>query len=122
MAADRVTRKAVHKALGAASLQSRLARCVDRDRELGFGGGASPSRIPRPKPATLILDVETLGGQVRIADARVQSWGGASETTVSCAREVLRDQVLAAPKVKPGKHAQVAFHLNPRSPALAATR
>jgi hypothetical protein len=120
--ADRVTRKAVRKALQAASLQSRLARCVDRDREVGFGGGASPARIPRPKPATLILDVETLRGQVRIADARVQGWGGASQTAVSCAREVLRDKVLAAPAAKPGKHVQMPFPLNPRSQALAATR
>lgn len=120
--ADRVTGKAVRKALQAAALQSRLSRCVDRDREVGFGGGASPTRLPRPKPATLILDVETLGGQVRIADARVQSFGGASETAVSCAREVLRDKVLVARTVKPGKRLQMTFRLNPRSPALAATR
>lgn len=120
--ADRVTRKAVRKALRAASLQSRLARCVDRDREVGFGGGASPSRIPRPRPATLVLEVETIRGQVRIADARVQSWGGASETAVSCAREVLRDKVLAAPTARPGKRALMPFPLNPRSQALAATR
>src|SRR6266545_4987281 len=46
--ADRVIRKLVRKGLLAAPIQSRLARCVDRD--VGFGGGAAPGRPPRPAP------------------------------------------------------------------------
>ena len=119
---DRVTRKAVRKALQAASLQSRLARCVDRDREVGFGGGASPARVPRPRAATLVLEIETGTREVRIVEAKVQSFGGASEAAVSCARNVLSGKVLAAKNAKPGKHVQMPFPLNPRSPALAAAR
>jgi hypothetical protein len=111
--AGRATRKAVRKALLAPSVQSRLARCVDRD--VGFGGGASPGRVRRAQPAVLELELETLAGQVRIADARVRSWGGASEKSVSCAQEVLRGKALAARKARPGGRVLMPFSLNQRS-------
>lgn len=119
---DRVTRKAVRKGLQAASIQSRLAHCVDRDRDAGFGGGARPAPVPRANPAVLVLDLETAGDQVKVADARVQSWGGVSEKTASCAREALRGQVVATARPGTPERMQMPFPLTPRSRALAATR
>jgi hypothetical protein len=116
--ASRVTRKVVRKALQAAPIQSRLARCVDRD--VGFGGGAG--RPPRPAPAVLTLEMETLDGQVRILEVNVRTWGGANQETVSCAQSALRGKVLAARGVRPGERMQMPFPLNPRSGALAAKR
>jgi hypothetical protein len=120
--ADRVTRKAVRKALLAAPVEGQLARCVDRDREVGFGGGASPDRIPRAKPAVLMLDLEAMGHQVKIADARVKSWGGASHAAVACARDALSGRVVAVARGKPDRSMQMPFLLNPRSRAPTAVR
>jgi hypothetical protein len=115
-----VIRKFVRKALLAVPVQSRLARCVDRDG--GFGGGAAPGRIPHAKPAVLMLELETLGGEVRIVEAQVQAWGGASAEVVSCAQYVLRGQVIAASTAGPGHRVRMPFPLNPRSETLAGTR
>ncbi|HEU4384999.1 MAG TPA: hypothetical protein VFR85_16065 [Anaeromyxobacteraceae bacterium] len=111
--AGRVIHRAVRRALLAAPVQNRLARCVDRD--VGFGGGAAPGPIPRGKPATLVLEMEMLEGEVRIVEARVREWGGASEQVVSCAQGVLRGQVARAPTAGPGQRVQMPFPLNPRS-------
>lgn len=118
--ASRVIHRAVRKALLAAPVQKRLARCVDRD--VGFGGGAAPGPIPRAKPATLVLEMETHAGEVRIVEARVREWGGASEQVVSCAQGVLLGQVVRAPTAEPGGRVQMPFPLNPRSEVIAATR
>ena len=116
----RVLRKTIRKALLAAPVQSRLARCVDGD--VGFGGDAAPGRIPRARPAVLTLELETRRGEVRIAEAQVQSWGGASEPIVACARDVLRGKVVAAPVAQPGRRLRMPFTLNPRSEVLAGAR
>jgi hypothetical protein len=119
--AGRVIRKNVRKALLAAPVQARLARCANRVG--GFGGPpATRGAIPRGKPAFLVLELETLGGEVRIVDAQVREWGEASEATVSCARDVLRGQVVAAPTAVPGERMRMPFPLNPRSRAVASSR
>ena len=115
--AGRVIHRAVRRALLAAPVQERLARCVDRD--VGFGGGAAPGRIPRGKPATLVLEMEMLEGEVRIVEASVREWGGASEQVVSCAQGVLRGQVAHAPTARPGQRVQMPFPLNPRGEVVA---
>ncbi len=117
--ADRVTRKAVRKALLAASVRSRLARCTTAG---GFGGTSAVGRGPREAPASLLLELEARGGEVRVVDASVREWGGASEAMVSCARTVLFSQVISAPKTRPsaGRRMQMHFRLNPRGDALAA--
>jgi len=111
--ADRVTRKAVRKALLAASVRSRLARCTAAG---GFGGTSAVGRGPRAAPASLLLELEARGGEVRVVDASVRAWGGASEAMVSCARTVLLSQVISAPKARPsgGRRMQMHFRLNPR--------
>jgi hypothetical protein len=118
--ASRVIHKAVRKALLAAPVQARLAGCVDRD--VGFGGGAASGRIPRAKPATLVLEMETHAGEVRIVEAQVREWGGASEQTVACARSVLRGMVIRASIAEPGQRVGMPWPLNPRSEVIAATR
>ena len=116
---DRVIRKVVRKALLAASVQSRLARCTDHVG--GFGGGAASGSIPRGKPASLMLEMEALEGAVRIVDAQVQEWGEASEQIVSCARSVLRGQVIPASNVQRGERMRMPFPLNPRSETVASS-
>ena len=61
--ADRVTQKAVRKALRAASVQSRLARCTKV--EGWFGGISATGPGPRTAPASLMLDLEARGGEIR---------------------------------------------------------
>ncbi len=116
---DRVIRKAVRKALLAAPVQARLARCADHVG--GFGGGAAPGPIPRGKPASLMLEMETLQGEVRIVDAQVQEWGEASEQLVSCARSVLRGQVIPASTVLRGERMRMPYPLNPRSETVTSS-
>jgi hypothetical protein len=122
--ADRTTRKAVRKALLAAPLEDELARCVDRDREVWFGGGGSASSepIPRAKPAILMLELEALDRQVKIVGARVKSWGGVSRAAVACARDALVGKVVAVARSKPARPMQMTFLLSPRSGAVATAR
>jgi hypothetical protein len=118
--ANRVTLKAIHRALKTAPLQARLARCVP----------APDVRAPRTQPASLMLEIETLAGELRIVDAQVRAWGGASEAMVSCARTVLRGHVFPAPAHRrpaahprpAGERMQVPFLLNPRSEAVVSSR
>lgn len=108
--ASRVTRKAVRKALLAAPIQPRLARCVDRDA----GFGAAPGAAPRDRPATLLVELETGPHGARIVDVQVQRWGGASEDVVSCARRVLLGTVVPAPGAGPARRVRMPYPLNPR--------
>jgi hypothetical protein len=118
--ADRVTRKAVRKALLAPTVQSRLSRCVDRD--IGFGGGPKPGRIPRALPAVLLLELETRDGEAQIVDARVRGWGGASREVVTCASDVVLGQVARAAGIAGGRQMRMPFPLHPKSTVVAASR
>jgi hypothetical protein len=117
---SRLTLKAIHSGLKAAPLQAQLARCVP----------ASAFVAPGTRPASLMLEIEPLEGELRIVDAQVRAWGGASEATVSCARAVLRGHVFPAPaRRRPavqrrpaGERIQVPFLLNPRTEAVASPR
>lgn len=117
---SRLALKAIHRALGAAPLRARLARCVP----------AAAFRAPRTQPASLMLEIETLEGELRIVDAQVRAWGGASEAMVSCARDVLRGQVFPAPAQRrsaahrrpASERMQVPFLLGPRSEAVVSSR
>ena len=117
--ANRATQKAVRRALLAASVQSRLSRCT---KVGGFGGTSEVSRVPPPAPASLLLEIEARGGELRVVDAKVREWGGASPAMLSCARDVLRSQVIPAPKarVSGGERMQMHFRLNPRGDAVAS--
>ena len=118
--ADRVSQKAVRKALRAASVQSRLAGCTKVE---GFGGTSASGPVPRAAPASLVLELEARGGELRVVDAKVREWGGASEAMVSCARTVLRGQVIPAPpkgRVWAGERMQMHFRLNPQDDVVAS--
>jgi hypothetical protein len=118
--ADRATRKVVRKALLTAPVEEELARCVEHDREVWFGGSwASSEPIPHAKPAILTLRLETLGRQVKIADVQVKSWGGASRATVTCARNVLLGTVVPVASSGPAGPMQMTFLLSPRNRAVA---
>lgn len=119
--ADRVTRKLVRRALLAEPVQSALSRCLGGD--VGFGGGTASAPVPRTEPAALMLELETGGSDVRIVDARVRSWGGASAETVSCAREVLVGRVVTTPsEAEQGGHVQMPFPLSPRGGGWSTRR
>ena len=121
--ADRATRKAVRKAVLSGVLEEELAACVDRDREVWFGGGwGSTDPVPRAKPAILTFQLETVGRQVKIADVRVKTWGGTSRAAVDCARSALMGTVVPAPGPGSAAPMQMNFLLSPRSRALAAAR
>jgi hypothetical protein len=124
--ASRVVRKIVRRALLAAPVQSRLARCADRIG--GLGGTAGQGPVPRGKPAVLVLELEARGSEVRILNAQVQKWGEASEASVSCARSVLEGHVVRAPKARQEpapaqpERMRMPFPLNPRSEVVASSR
>jgi hypothetical protein len=118
--ADRVTRKAVRRALAEASVQARLARC--EVRQLGFGGGAARGRAPPVQPAVLLLELEPQADGVVIVDAGVQSWGGASAASVSCAQEALRGRTIASGPPGAIGRLRMPFPLNPRRGTTAAAR
>jgi hypothetical protein len=118
--AGRVTRKLVRKALLAGPVQTRLARCVDQVG--GFGDGPGAGRGPRVAPAVLTIELEGLDRELKIVDAEVMVWGGASAASVSCARDALRGQVIRAPQVDRGHHVRMLFPLTPRSHTVTATR
>lgn len=113
--AGRVIRKSVRRALLAAPVQSRLARCADQVG--GYGDGP----VPRGKPAILKLELEGLDGEVRILDVQVLEWGGATEATVSCARRALRGQVIGAAVALRGERTWMPHPLNPRGEGFASS-
>jgi hypothetical protein len=119
LVANRVIRKRVLDALRAAPIQSRLARCAD---PVGFGGLPAASPVPRARPPVLLLELEAPGGEVRIVEARVRDWGEASAAMVSCARDVLRGQVIPGSTIPRGERTWMPFPVNPRSDVMASAR
>jgi hypothetical protein len=141
---SRATRAAVINELGAAigALQSRLEQCPDQPihrgqesarqqkliefvtRQLTGGGGseAVPPEIAsandRELPTIMMVEVETFDSQVKIVDAALAMAGSASDAFVTCAREVLRGQILFTPAIPPGEHLQIPVDLS--SPATAS--
>lgn len=110
-AADRVTRRTVRKALLSPPVQSRLQRCVRRDG--GFGAARGP--IPGLAPATLVLELERVGGELTISEVGLRRWGSLSREELSCARNALRGQVAAASAGPATGRTWMEFPLNPRS-------
>jgi hypothetical protein len=116
--AGRAIRKVVRRALLAPPVQQGLSRCVERYG--GFGGSPSPRAVPRASPAVLMLEMETEGSGVRIVEAEVQEWGGASAEVVSCAKGVLLGRVIAAAVERPGERVRMPFPLSPRAETVKA--
>jgi len=74
------------------------------DEDLADAGGA---------PA-VVLHLETLAGQLRVADAPVLSWAGTSETAMGCVQQALRGRTFPAPAARPGQKLRVAFPIPAR--------
>ncbi|HET8541874.1 MAG TPA: hypothetical protein VFL83_18495 [Anaeromyxobacter sp.] len=111
-AATRVVRTIVRKRLLAGGVQARLAHCVGAT-------GAPDDAAARGDPALLVLELEARSRVARVVDAHVESWGGASQASVDCAREVLRGETFTVPAVEQGR-TRMPFLLNPRGEALSS--
>lgn len=59
----------------------------------------------------LVLELETGQGVVRIADAPVETRGGASDGLIACAQRVLRGRSFEAPGALPGNRHRLLFTL-----------
>ncbi|MFO0583740.1 MAG: hypothetical protein U0229_15830 [Anaeromyxobacter sp.] len=107
---------AVGRAL--AERRDALAACFDLDVQSRHGaavptvagdatgeeGGASP---------TVMLQLETGSGVVRIVDATVDVRAGAADGLFSCTQRVLRGMTADAPQARPGKRFRVPYTLTP---------
>ena len=83
---------------GSGGLRAALVRCAGRESLRG-------------QPAVLMLEIESLDGEVRIVDAPVRTRGDASDALVACAQGALRNQVIRAPEARPGDLHRMPFAL-----------
>jgi hypothetical protein len=109
-------RAAVRKRLLASDVQGALARCLDTVG--GFGVAAGPA--PHGRPPVVLLELEGLGSEIRIAEVRVVEWSGIGPDAASCARGVLRGQGVRAQGIARGERMQMNHRLDPRSEVVAA--
>jgi hypothetical protein len=87
---------------GLGELQARMDRCADGARSEAFGDRSR---------TILWLELETLTGKVRIADAEVEKDGGASPELVACALGVLRGQEVRMRAARPGGRLRIQYPL-----------
>jgi hypothetical protein len=115
-----VARPAALGPLGAAlhaglqELQPRISDCFQRGARAGQGVTAVKEEyvaLPDTGATVLMLEVEALPGQVRIADAPVETRGGASDGLIACAQQVLRGQAFPARVASPGARHRVLYPL-----------
>lgn len=92
---------------GLADLERRIASCATKDEDLQRRG--SPAR----EAVSFLLEVETVAGGLRIAGARPDSTGTASDAEVACARSFLLHHVIPAPSAEPGRRWQLRFSPRP---------
>lgn len=59
----------------------------------------------------LMLQVETLEGQVRIVDAPVETRGRAGDAVIACVQQALRGQTFAVPDARPGSRHRILYTL-----------
>jgi len=99
-------------------LQPRLAACFDEEAQSRYGqvpvSRYLETRTQDENAATLlVLNLELQPGQVRIADAPVESQGGASDGLVACAQQVLRGHVIRTPVSRTSGRARMILPLRP---------
>jgi hypothetical protein len=94
-------------------LQGRLATCTNVDVQARHG--ATPvtglDGADEQSPPALMLELETLDGEVRIFDAPVENRGKADDGLFACAQKVLRGQVLPAPSARRGQRIRLMYPL-----------
>lgn len=109
---------------GLQELEPRLSACFDEVTQARYAQAMAPGTAPEAEPdpdapppsgavPALLLHVETLDGRIRIADAVVESRGGASDGLVACTQRVLRGQTFPAPGAKPGQRFRVPHRIAP---------
>jgi hypothetical protein len=59
--------------------------------------------------ASFVLSLESVPGEVRVEDARVEVAVDAPSDALACAQSVMRGQVIPAPGVPPGRRWEVPF-------------
>ncbi len=99
-------------------LQPRLALCFDEENQARHGhllvSRPLDGRTAQESGVTLlVLLLEMQPGQIRIADAPVESQGKASDGLVACAQRILRGHVIPTPAVGAPGRARLIFPLNP---------
>ncbi len=99
-------------------LHPSLSACFDevtqaRYGQQGYSSVGDYARTDDHGTTVLMLEVETLQGQVRIVDAPVETRGGASDGLLACAQRVLRGHVVQVPEAKPGSRHRMLFTLLP---------
>lgn len=96
-------------------LQPLLSDCFS-DSVVGRSGSVTTVKDLAPlqdaSVTTLVLELEVAGDQLRVVDAPLESRGGASDGTVSCAQSVLRGRTAPSAGLKAGKH-RIRFTLAP---------
>lgn len=102
-------------------LQPRISTCF---AQAGARGGRvaeadnytetrDASQVSDAGAAVLMLEVEALGGALRIVDAPVETQGSASPGAVACVQGLLRGQVVQAPGAKAGERYRILHTLTP---------
>ena len=59
--------------------------------------------------ASFKLDLESIPGGIRIKDAQVEDKGDVSDRAIACAQSKLREHVIDAPSVEPGRKWQISL-------------
>lgn len=100
-----------------AGLQPSISACFDEDAQarhgaqavsaVGYGAAEDSGSL------TLLLLLETAVNGVRVADAPVETRGGASDGLIACAQAALRGRTLAALGARPGQRYRLRFPVNP---------
>ncbi|HTN54482.1 MAG TPA: hypothetical protein VML50_18885, partial [Anaeromyxobacter sp.] len=98
---------------GLDDLAPRLSRCAEAEVQARHGGqevsglqGADEKGAP-----ALMLEIETLDGEVRIVDAPVETRGQADDGLFACAQRALRGQVIPAASARPGSRIRLLYPL-----------
>lgn len=97
-------------------LEPELSACFDEVTQARYGREAytrvrDHARSDDHGTPTLMLEVETLQGSVRIVDAPVETRGGASDGLIACAQQVLRGREIPIPQARAGARHRILFPL-----------
>jgi hypothetical protein len=99
------------------TLQPGVAACFDEDVQSRHGADGVSTMTYAPADeagaTVLVLQLETQPQAVRIADAPVETRGGASDSLIACAQAALRGRSLAVPGAKAGQRFRLRFTVAP---------
>ena len=101
---------------GLNGLQPLVSACFDevsqaRHGQVPYTATQDPAALEDYGTTILVLELETGSGEVRIADAPVETRGGSSDGLISCAQRVLRGRTFAVPEARPGARHRLLYTL-----------